>query len=90
MAMRAYDAECRAFVLGASGQLPHDDVDWAMHLIDVGEAPEGIALIARSIERIRGSIEVELGRIILRLVDGLVPRDALPETLPLGHDAPES
>ncbi len=49
--MEDYTDRCRAVIIGLAGELPAEDLSWAMHLVDHGEAPEGHVLLGLVVER---------------------------------------
>lgn len=76
-----YVGRCRAFVISHADALAPEDVGWAMHLIDHDEPAEGLCSLAWALEA--AGLVLAAGDVeeLLRLVDGLVPVDALPESL---------
>lgn len=74
-----YIGRCRAMVIEFDSVLPADEVEWAMHMIDHGEAPEGMCSLAWSIDKAGLSVTEELIGRLRDLVGGLVPDQSMPQ-----------
>ncbi len=76
--MEEYVGRCKAVIIELTGQLPAEDLSWAMRLVDHGEAPEGLCVIARALASTEHPAIEKLAPVIRDLMSGLVPDDALP------------
>jgi len=80
-AMERYLGRCTGLVVRLQGMLPATDLDHAQHLIDHGEAPEGMLALAWSIVRHEARVPAEVLNDIRELAADLVPEDAFPPSL---------
>lgn len=77
-AMEEYIGRCRAAIIELTGELPAEDLSWAMHLVDHGEAPEGICALAWSLAEAEHPGMARLAPGLQDLMAGMIPEDALP------------
>ncbi len=81
MTLDDYMGRCKGLVISVAESLPSENVGWAMHLIDHGEPAEGLASLAWSIESASGPVDGDVAALIIELIDGLVPIEALPPSV---------
>lgn len=76
-----YIARCRSLIVALQGILPLADLQLATHLIDHGEAPEGIRALAWAIVDGNVLVAAEVVAQIREYADDIIDKSDMPENL---------